>query len=664
MTVQHRILMGFGLIALFIAAVGVWAYISLSVVGEDIAAMEDMSGDALLASEMNADMAKVLVNTNKYIQTRSEEALQATNEFLRQMEDGIKTAEIEIRNPARVKLVQKIKSGLTDFTGGLEQVVALYRERDELVLNKLDKIGPIARKNLSSINETATEDGDYETANLAARASQDFLLARLYVLKFLATNDTTDFERAMMEMSVIEKELVLLDNSIENPERKATLATTIPMIVDYTSSAQRVHDIIVERNAIRTGVLDKTGFEVNGWAAQVKESAVEDNSALGQKTLREAFVAEWQIIGASAFAFVLAITLAIFISFGITRPLARLVGDAGRLADGDTAVEFAEARRPDEIGNVARSVAGFRDAVVQRQELTIRQEAEQQEREKRNARVADLLETFSAQISDMLNSVKGATVSMQSTATQMTQTAQDTSGQASDVAAAAEEATTNVQTVASATEELAASLQEVSQQVSHSSEISDKASSEAKRTNTQIGGLATVAEDIGEVISLIQNIAEQTNLLALNATIEAARAGEAGKGFAVVAAEVKDLASQTGKATEEISQKISAIQAETRDAVGGIEAIGEIIEEMNTVSASIASAVDQQTSATSEIASNVDQASRGTTVVSEQIAKVSGAASETDTAAHSVLQASAQLAQRAEDMRSTIETFLSEVRAA
>lgn len=107
MTVQHRILMGFGLIALFIAAVGVWAYISLSVVGEDIAAMEDMSGDALLASEMNADMAKVLVNTNKYIQTRSEEALQATNEFLRQMEDGIKTAEIEIRNPARVELVQK-----------------------------------------------------------------------------------------------------------------------------------------------------------------------------------------------------------------------------------------------------------------------------------------------------------------------------------------------------------------------------------------------------------------------------------------------------------------------------------------------------------------------------------------------------------------------------
>lgn len=543
-------------------------------------------------------------------------------------------------------------------------MVTLYKERDALVTEKLDAIGPKARKNLSSINETATRDGDYETANLAARTAQDFLLVRLYVLKYLASNKDADFDRAKEEMAHVERELGQLDANIGNSERKALLKDTMPMIAEYGSAAQRVHDIISERNVIRQDILDKTGYDVNGWAAEMKDSAVADNRALGQRTIQEAGMAEWQIAGASAFAFVLAVGLAIFISFGITRPLARLVGDARRLAEGDTSVEFAEAQRSDEIGAVAKSVAGFRDAVVERQDLAARQEAEQAEREQRNARIAGLLTDFGDQISAMLDTVKTATVSMQSTATQMTQTAQDTSGQASDVAAAAEEATTNVQTVASATEELAASLQEVSQQVAHSSGIADKASSEAKKTNSQIGGLATVAEDIGEVINLIQNIAEQTNLLALNATIEAARAGEAGKGFAVVAAEVKELASQTGKATEEISQKISAIQSETRDAVGGIQAIGEIIEEMNTVASTIAAAVDQQTSATGEIASNVDQASRGTTIVSEQITKVSGAAKETDTAAHSVLQASAQLARQAEDMRGTIETFLSEVRAA
>lgn len=664
MTVQQRILTGFGSIALFIAAVGVWAYISLSVVVEDITAMEDMSGDALLASELNADMAKVLVNTNKYIQTRSDETLAVTNDFLRQMGDGIALAEEEIHNPARVELIQKIKSGLNDFKSGLTQVIALYGERDELVLNKLDVIGPQARKNLSDINETATRDGDFETANLAARTSQDFLLVRLYVLKYLSSNNEKDFDRAKAEMGPIEKALSDLNESIENPERKAILAETIPMIEDYKNAAQRVHDIIVERNVIRADILDKTGFDVNGWAAQVKESAVADNKALGEKTVNEAFVAEWQIAGASGFAFLLAVSLAFVISRGITRPLARLVDDARRLADGDTSVEFAEAQRSDEVGAVAKSVAGFRDAVVQRQELSAQQDAEQAERQRRNDRIAELLSTFSDQIGEMLDAVKTATHSMQATASEMTQTAQDTSGQASEVAAAAEEATTNVQTVASATEELSASLQEVSQQVAHSSGIADKASSEAQKTNSQIGSLASVAEDIGEVISLIQNIAEQTNLLALNATIEAARAGEAGKGFAVVAAEVKDLASQTGKATEEISQKISAIQTETRDAVGGIQAIGEIIEEMNSVASSISAAVDQQTSATGEIASNVDQASRGTNVVSEQITKVSAAASDTDTAAHSVLEASATLARQADDMRETIETFLTEVRAA
>ncbi|XYK80456.1 MAG: methyl-accepting chemotaxis protein [Labrenzia sp.] len=664
MTVQQRILLGFGLVACFVAAVGLWAFVSLVRISEEIVAMEDMSGDALLASELNADMAKVLVNTNKFLRTRSPELLEQAREFIRQTDEGVKIAEDEIHNPARVQLVQNIKVGMAAFTGGLDQVVTLYGERDDLVHNTLDIIGPKARKNLTIINETATEDGDFETANLAAQTSQDFLLGRLYVLKYLSSNSEADFDRAVEEIVRVENELGNLDASIENPTRKAILKETIPMIAAYKIAAQRVHDIIVERNEIRTNVLDKTGFDINGWAAAMKESAVADNRALAQKTLDDAVRAEWQIGGVSAFAFVLAGVLGVVIALGITRPLARLVGDARRLGEGDTTVEFAEANRKDEIGGVAKSVAGFRDAVVQRQELAARQETEQAEREKRNSRVAELLSSFSNQIGIMLDTVNSASLSMQSTASQMTQTAQATSSQSNDVAAAAEEATTNVQTVASATEELAASLQEVSSQVAHSSGIAGNASNEARKTNTQISGLATVAEDIGEVINLIQNIAEQTNLLALNATIEAARAGEAGKGFAVVASEVKELASQTGKATEEISAKISAIQSETREAVGGIQTIGEIIEEMNTVASTIAAAVEEQTAATGEIASNVDQAARGTNVVSEGIAKVSGAASETDAAANSVLDASARLAEKADEMRETIETFLAEVKAA
>ncbi|MBO6756521.1 MAG: HAMP domain-containing protein [Roseibium sp.] len=664
MTVKHRILLGFGLVACFIAAVGTWAFVSLSTLSEEVAAMEDMSGDALLASEINADMAKALVGTNKYIRTRSEQWLEKAQDFIRQTEEGVQIAEGEIHKPSRVKLIQNIKAGLADYVDGLDQVVVLYAERDELVHNTLDTIGPKARKNLSTINETATKDLDFETANLAARTSQDFLLARLYVLKFLASNSHEDIDRAMEEMATVEKELKKLERSIENPARKAILKETIPMLAQYKAAAERVRDIIFERNEIRDNVLDKNGVEVNAWAAEMKDSAAVDNRAIAQMTISDASASVWQIATVSVFAFIIAAALAVVISSGITKPLARLVGDARRLAEGNTEVEFAEAERSDEIGEVAKSVAGFRDGVVERQKLAATQEAEQKAREQRNTRIADLLSTFGSQIGDMLDTVKNATVSLQSTATQMSQTAQNTSSQATDVAAAAEEATTNVQTVASAAEELSASLQEVSGQVAHSSGIAGKASDEAGKTNSQIAGLASVAEDIGEVISLIQNIAEQTNLLALNATIEAARAGEAGKGFAVVAAEVKELASQTGKATEEISQKIAAIQQETREAVGGIQAIGEIIEEMNSVASAIAAAVEEQSAATGEIASNVDHASRGTNLVSENIAQVSSAASETDSAAHSVLDASDRLSKQAEEMRATIETFLDEVKAA
>ncbi|KZM49176.1 hypothetical protein OA90_16635 [Labrenzia sp. OB1] len=465
-------------------------------------------------------------------------------------------------------------------------------------------------------------------------------------------------------MDTVHSKISKLDSSIENPERKEILKETVPMLAVYRKTAQRVHNIIIERNQIRADILDKTGFDVNAWAAKVKDSASADSTTLGKSTSEAAVRAELQIAAISVLALLLAAGLALFISYGITRPLARLVSDALRLADGDTTVEFAEAERPDEIGAVAKSVAGFRDAVVQRQQLAEQQDHEQRAREKRNTRIAELLSTFGNQSTDVLDTVKSATVSLQATATQMTHTAQDTSQQAAEVSTAAEEATTNVQAVASATEELAASLLEVSQQVTHSSDIAETASSQAQNTNRQIGGLATVAEDIGEVISLIQNIAEQTNLLALNATIEAARAGEAGKGFAVVASEVKELASQTSKATEEISQKISSIQSETREAVGGIQSISEIIENMNSVAATMAASVEEQTAATSEIASNVDNASRGTNVVSENISRVSGAASETDAAAQSVLAAADQLAQQAEVMRATIETFLGEVQAA
>ncbi|WP_421981042.1 methyl-accepting chemotaxis protein [Roseibium sp.] len=664
MSVKMRVLLGFGIVACFLAFFGTFSLYQFNASSRAVADLADMSEDALLASELNADMAKAVRATLRYIASRSPEDKAEAQDFIDQVKAGGEIAKQEIANPERVRNRDIIIAEIGSFETALAAVSTLYAERDELVTNKLDVLGPEVRKLITEINRTATEDNDPVTANFAAQAQENLLLGRLYMMKFLASNDEADFERLEKSFADFADRFKALDESVENPRRREILAAIEPMIVTYLEAARRVRDVIWERNAIRDDTLLAKGAEISRQATLMKESAGVDAELIASETQSYLSSAMWQVGIACAITFLLAIALAFVIARAITKPLTMLVEDAQQLASGDTEVAFAEARRKDEIGVVAKSIAGFRDGVVERLRLEEKQQQEMAEREARNTRVSEAVVEFEQSAKQMLDTITAATGNLQNTASAMTETARGTNGQATMVASAAEEATTNVQTVAAAAEELSVSLAGVTSQVGHSADIAQKATDDAERTNRQIAGLANVAEDIGEVISLISTIAEQTNLLALNATIEAARAGEAGKGFAVVAAEVKELASQTGKATEEISSKISAIQSETREAVDGIQNIATTIQEINTVANSIATAVEQQTDATAEISQSVDQASQGTAEVSQSIVQVSEAAAETDRAAGTVVEAAETLSKQSEEMHIVIEKFLSTVKAA
>ena len=348
----------------------------------------------------------------------------------------------------------------------------------------------------------------------------------------------------------------------------------------------------------------------------------------------------------------------------VSTPIRRLTGVMRQLAEHDLTTELQGTDRADEIGDMSRAVAVFKENMLAADRLSADQQTEQGRKERRQVAVEGFITAFDQSVTESLRSLAAASTELQSTAHSMSVTAEHTSTKSATVASVSEEASANVQTVAAATEQLSASINEISRQVSESTNIAGEAVAQAERTNAEVQALADAAQRIGDVVKLISGIAEQTNLLALNATIEAARAGEAGKGFAVVASEVKSLATQTAKATEEITAQVAAIQGATGSSVQAIQAIGGTISRVNQIASAIAAAVEEQGAATKEIARNVQQASAATTEVSGHIASVSQAAGETGAAAGGVLDSAKGLARLSEALRDDVDRFVGNIRAA
>lgn len=401
-----------------------------------------------------------------------------------------------------------------------------------------------------------------------------------------------------------------------------------------------------------------------GAAVKVAEAALDAakaQSAMLYSTARSALTLQLALLAAAIALTVGAMTM---VTRRVIKPLHNMRDAMLKVASGDLVVDTGYAGRGDEIG----ALAGALDTFKQQAADKIRIEAQERDRNAATAARQQAIENhvgeFESLVRQSLAQLGDASGQMRTTSDGLTTVSRQTNQRVEVAERASGEASMSVETVAAASEQLSASINDISQQAAHAAGIASRAVNEARQTDGTVQGLAKSAGRIGEVVGLINTIAAQTNLLALNATIEAARAGEAGRGFAVVASEVKSLASQTAKATEEISEQIADIQKVAGDAIDAIKTIGGIIGEVNEVATAIAAAVQEQGAATQEITRSTQFAAQGTKNVSDNITGVKADADAAAAAAEHVKRASETLETQSQQLGSQVTQFLGKIRAA
>ncbi|MBO9506035.1 HAMP domain-containing methyl-accepting chemotaxis protein [Thalassospira sp. A3_1] len=524
------------------------------------------------------------------------------------------------------------------------------------------------------------ESGLLGSLHTAARNIENALAEVAKFEAMLGLSQTKDMSMIMLMMRSLEKDFLThpdpeiitqMDNRLADFLKALNAATSIKddkkasmsdLMKSYVDDFKTLSATMLQREealaelsthySSAEPVLEQLGADIGANVARIQKEAEQ----IAQSALM-------MTIGIFVVGAVLLVVFSIILSRAIVHAIGGLTGKMTRLAGNDFDVDLGEVDRKDEIGEMARAVLVFRENGVERQKLEADQRAAEEAQRKRFETQESYIREFDTEVVTMMTAVGSAVEQLHTVSEVLRNSANTATEQSSAVSAGTEEASSNVQLVATAATELSASIHEIAGQVTETSSMAQSASERAQSTNEEIQGLNDAALRIGEVIGLINDIAGQTNLLALNATIEAARAGDAGKGFAVVASEVKNLANQTARATEDISAQINGIQQATRSAVDAIDEIVRMITDISERASAVAAAVEQQTVATSEISQNVEQAAAATSEISAAMQGVSGAVSDTNAAAGDVRGSAENLGDQSGGLRRQIDTFLQRMRS-
>jgi methyl-accepting chemotaxis protein len=544
-----------------------------------------------------------------------------------------------------------------------------------ILLLAMTAVGLVALKEIRAVNSRLVEvQANWLQGILAVGEMQSTVLRHQTAIRdHLLANDPETEAKAEKTIATLEQNIKQAFKAYErlttSSDNRAIYDEFRRVWSDYAAAAAEVltasrnqdfatgRDVFTARLfplSVRTGELLDKERELNraGAAAAVDR---------GNESYRFAIEV---VIGGLLLATLIGSAIAYYLVRDVSQGISSIIEPMRALGEGDLSAAIRHDDDDTEIGRMASTLRVFQNALIAKKAADDGAAAEAALKFQRSQRIDGVTREFESMIGELVNSLTSSSTELQSAAGLLTATAEKTGKISSEAASASNDVSGNVQSVAVATEQMTASIISIGSKVQEASRVAANAVKQAQDTDRNIAQLAQSATHIGDVIKLISAVAEQTNLLALNATIEAARAGEAGRGFAVVASEVKALASQTAKATEEISTQVAGMQAATESSVKIVGDIRATIDLISEISAAIAASVEEQSGSTQEIARNIQLAARRSSAVAGNIGDVSRGADETDIASARLLKSAHSLSAESSRLKREVEKFLKDMRAA